>query len=42
MTLDSEGMVLDNVSAQKSGRSHGLSRRAVLAWACCAAMKARG
>jgi len=31
-----------NVSALKSGRSRELRRRALLAWASCSAMKARG
>ena len=34
--------VLDSVSASKSGRFSGVSRRAHLAWASCSAMKARG
>jgi len=42
MVVDSAGMVLASVSALKSGRSLGLRRRALLAWANCSAMKARG
>jgi len=36
------GMVLASIWVLKSGRSRGLRRRALLAWACCSAMKARG
>jgi len=42
MVVDSVGMVLASVSALKSRRSRGLMSRALLAWARCSAMNARG